>query len=366
MQNALQPNTTRTYSSIIRRFLGWAQTRWDPRPWEESMVYDYLSTYCDARFTFGYVRAQYCALRFYFKRAHPSVTFTPYYCDDFLNGAQKKCKRFLKTLYTWDPQEYVDFVNRRTQPKTAAQASRETAAILMLAKGIRSADLLNMYQPKIDRHVVEDELTLRFINRQKTVGAHGQQLEGIKIPAYPDYPRVCPVLSVRNYLLKSKAEYHKKGWKRPDVLFVSATTEKPIEPSTLRNWLCEELAEAGIVGPEGKKYTAHSFRAASTSADYFKNFSFDRIQACAGWKSTSTFAKYYQRRIISGPECLLPFPSVPFQPDKDLDEAPVVEEDAKQDGFCYNCLSFRCMTPNMSAAKLKELELRNSVDKLAE
>lgn len=361
MTNALQPNTVRQYATMVRRFVTWKQTVWSPKPAHESMLYEYLAPFATEKFSFSYFKSIYCAIRFYMKRAMPLVEVTPHHCDDFISGAQKKCKKFLKQMHTWDPQIYLDFLTQRPIPNKAAAASREAAAILALAKGLRSADLMNITTVgiKFNKGV---SVFLPYIDRTKCLGPHGEQLPGITVAAYRLNPRICPVELVDRYLKLSRAEYKRRkpgpdGWPRPAPLFVSSTAPKVIEPSTLRNWLCEEIAEAGIVGPEGKRYSAHSFRAATTSADYFKHFSFDRIKECVGWRHESTFARHYRRKIYNPIRSLLDHKALEeIDPAEDLAKAPLQEEEAKADGFCFSCYQNRCMTPIACANAMKRIE----------
>ena len=359
MTNALQPSTARQYATMVRRFVGWKQTVWDPKRVHESMLFDYLAPFATNKFSFSYFKSIYCALRFYIKRAYPDLEFTPHHCDDFINGAQKRCKRFLKMMHTWDPQVYLDFLTERPLPRKAAAASREAVAIIALARGLRSADLMNITTDGMKVKLGES-IYLPFMDRSKSLGPHGEQLPGILIPAYTENPRICPVALVNRYLELSKAEYKRRkpnGWIRPAPLFVSSTAPKVIEPSTLRNWLCEEIADAGIVGPEGKKYTAHSFRSAATSAEFFRSFSFDRIKECVGWARESTFARHYRRKIYNPLRSLLDHKAMQeLDPAEDLAKAPLQEEEAKADGFCFNCYQNRCMTPNACAREIKRVE----------
>lgn len=362
MTNALQPSTVRQYSTVVRRFIGWKQTVWDPKDMHESALYEYLAPFASAQFSFSYLKSMYCAVRFYLKRVYPSVHFTPHHCDDFLNGAQKRCKKFLKKMHTWDPQQYLDFLVDRPLPKKAAAASREAVALIALARGPRSADLMNITTKGMKLESGEP-MFLPYMDRSKTLGPHGEQIAGLEIPPYKGCSRICPVEAVKRYYDLSKAEYKKKkgsgpnGWPRPAPLFVSSTAPKVIEPSTLRNWLCEELAEAGIKGPEGKLYTAHSFRASAASADYFRHYSFDRIKECVGWRTEATFARHYKRKLYQPLQSLLYHKAVdPLDPEDDLAKAPLQEEEAKEDGFCFNCYQNRCLTPIACERAMKRVE----------
>lgn len=326
------------------------------------MLLEYLQKFVNKSFTFSYVMLQYSAIRYYLVRTNTQVDFDSLHLKDFLKGAQNLCKPFLKKFTVWDPQEYVDFLQNRPLPKSAAQAAREAAALLAIAKSLRSIDLHNMDLPAEEPRdgIPETVMFIPYRDRQKTRGPHGEQEPGVEIQAYPLYPRVCVVQAVRRYIRLSRDNWTKRKFKnRNNVLFVSSTHENQIALPSIRNWLVEELADAGIVGPEGKKYTAHSYRAAGASAAYFKGYDFDRIKECVGWRHTSTFARFYNRKIKRSSDNLVPFPTAQtWDPHEDLHKAPLVEEEAKEDAFCFYCLSFTCLTPLACKEKLEHLEKR--------
>ena len=80
------------------------------------------------------------------------------------------------------------------------------------------------------------------------------------------------------------------------ALFVSYVTGKPVTPATIGRWLQMVLRQAGV----GKEFTAHSTRAAVTSALHFKGASISQIMGLANWSSAGTFAKHYHRDVSSG------------------------------------------------------------------
>jgi integrase len=271
----------------------------------EQHVGEFLTQFTSARFSFGYVRSMYCALRVFFRHNFPDVTFDPKFWEEFLNGAKNMCKRRIRKEFVWNPQEYVDFITTRPLPRSMAQASRETVTILALSTGLRSSDLRNMGRKVV---LKKDSIFIPFLARGKT-RPQGIDREGVTIARYTGPERLCVMTIVKRYIYLTELTYKKKGWTLPDQLFVSSTTPSAAQIPTIRGWLKRDLAAAGIRDPDGLLVPAHSIRSASTSAAYWQGLSFDQIKNLAGWSSDSCFQEFYKRKLVSSPANLMQLPS---------------------------------------------------------
>ena len=69
---------------------------------------------------------------------------------------------------------------------------------------------------------------------------------------------------------------------------------RPVSKGTVSRWLKHELKLAGI---DISTFSAHSTRAASTSAAIAQHLSIKTIMDSAGWSSENTFMKYYNKAI---------------------------------------------------------------------
>lgn len=61
-------------------------------------------------------------------------------------------------------------------------------------------------------------------------------------------------------------------------------------------WVKQTIHDAGV--PE--VFTAHSTRAASTSAKLISGIDLNDILKCAGWSQSSTFHRFYNKTLMSG------------------------------------------------------------------
>ena len=107
--------------------------------------------------------------------------------------------------------------------------------------------------------------------------------------AYLDDPALCPVKTMLHYLdvRGDKSIY--------DCIFtITVKPFTPAKPDTIANWLKKVLFSSGI---DSGRYTAHSYRSASTSAAAFSGVSIMTILKSASWKNVDTFKKHYFREL---------------------------------------------------------------------
>lgn len=303
----------------------------------------------------------YCAIRFLFTRCYPKVTFNPIVWSDWLKGARHMCKKSNRKQYIWDPQQYVDWLDKQPVPEKMTVLSQETASVVALAAGLRVADLMNLGS---EIEFTGNIARVPFLG----VSKNGEYREDLEFTKLPGNQRTCVVTILKRYVEHTKMHYQLKGWPVQKQLLVSSTAPKPVEASTVRQYLLRELACAGIQDTMGVGYTPHSFRSAATSSAYFRGFSFDQITTFAGWKTESTFQKHYKRKLIKVLPSLLPpvtqgsyqeeevYPGEyqeELRPEEDQADAQFDEEETlKYKSFCYTCCSVYCRSRDVCSLML--------------
>ena len=104
----------------------------------------------------------------------------------------------------------------------------------------------------------------------------------------PDEKLLCVVTCLKQYLQKTNQVRDGN-----DKLWLSFyKPHKPVTKDTIARWIKTVLGKAGI---DTSSYTAHSTRAASTSAVSSANLPIDIIMKVAGWSSENTFQKFYNK-----------------------------------------------------------------------
>ena len=140
-------------------------------------------------------------------------------------------------------------------------------------------------------HMTKSKATFLIGDLLKT-SKPGQHLTEVTLMAYPADRRVCVITYLQDYLKRTKTLREQESH---STLFLSwKPPYKPVSRDTLRRWTRTVMNLAGI---NTTLFKPHSTRAASTSAATSANVPIDTIMKTAGWKKSSTFAKYYKKPI---------------------------------------------------------------------
>ncbi|KAL9976890.1 hypothetical protein ACROYT_G014231 [Oculina patagonica] len=118
-------------------------------------------------------------------------------------------------------------------------------------------------------------------------GKHQGHLE---LKSYPVDHRLCVVTCLKRYveLTEPVRDGHDPFWLSFTKPF------KPVSRDTVSRWIRNVMEKAGI---DTKIFSAHSTRAAATSAANANNVSINTIMDAAGWSRESTFRKFYDKPV---------------------------------------------------------------------
>ena len=119
----------------------------------------------------------------------------------------------------------------------------------------------------------------------------GYKTPCVKLCAYPVDKRLCVVNTLREYLKRTDSVRTSE-----DKLFVSfVKPHKAVTTDTIGRWIKAVMSNAGI---DTDKFKAHSVRAAACSKAKTNCVPVEHILSTAGWSSSCTFAKYYNKTIV--------------------------------------------------------------------
>lgn len=119
----------------------------------------------------------------------------------------------------------------------------------------------------------------------------------IYVPFFRENPSICPAEALSCYVNKTKP------LRISESLFIATKRpHKPVGSQTLSRWIKRTLSECGV---DTATFSGHSTRHAAVSHAHARGVSVDAIRNTAGWSGQSnTFAKFYQRPILSNNDCL--------------------------------------------------------------
>ena len=185
----------------------------------------------------------------------------------------------LRTDLTWQPLENIDL-------KTL---TLKTVTLMALTSGQRCQTL---HALEIDNMTVAAS-SCKFAITQllKTSTPHNHFGQLMFITYAPD-ENLCVVTCLKEYL--KRTESLRSGCKTLLISYVKPHCK--VSTNTISRWLKDVLKRSGI---DTSIFTAHSFRSAASSAARSSNVPIDKIMTTAGWKSSETFRKFYDKPIIS-------------------------------------------------------------------
>lgn len=190
----------------------------------------------------------------------------------------------------WDIDVLVSYLNQRDADiSNFYEASRHTAAVLLLCSGRRVHDLTLLKVSSEHFSQSDGTISLWPAYGSKTDTANRRQ-SGWKLMHNKDNKNLDPVYWVNHLIQLSQS---RRSETTADHLFLSTFGKpKPATRTIISGWIKKLLREAGIEDTPG------SIRSAVASKNWTENFQLDDILARGNWQSANTFRKFYCREII--------------------------------------------------------------------
>ncbi len=215
-------------------------------------------------------------------------------------GNERIVKQFMKGIFTcrpalpkygriWDVNKVFVYLSTLSENANLSllELSQKLAILLMLLSGQRCQTI---HMLKIgDIHVSEEKLICHNTGllKQSKPGTHLEPLEFLR---YTGNRRLCVVQTMIDYL---KCTTPLRGTEQ-QLFITTVPPYKAVSRSTVSRWIKQCMEKAGI---DISVFTAHSCRAAATSAATAKGLPIDIIMRAAGWSSADTFRKFYKKPI---------------------------------------------------------------------
>lgn len=189
----------------------------------------------------------------------------------------------------WDVKVVLDFFRqwKDNAELSLKELSLKTTTLVALVSAQRVQSLHKLDLDCMTKEV--DRITFQLnLLKQSRPSIKSPVLE---LCAYPENPKVCVVKTLSHYLERTQL-FREQETK----LFL--TYQKPhhaVSASTISRWIKSTLKLAGI---DTSKFSAHSTRAASSSAAKKAGVPIMDILSTGGWSSERTFARHYHVPIV--------------------------------------------------------------------
>ena len=213
-----------------------------------------------------------------------------YFIKRFLKGVFNLKPPIAKYTFTWNVGQVLKYLESLfpLHSLSLKLLTLKCVALIALATAQRSQTLANLdlklvYVNSSDRSLVFKVGTLLKTSRPNNLN------QSVIIAPFQK-KEICPVVTLRYYILKTKNK------RKSTKLFISFKTFKAVTSCSVARWLKTVLMQSGI---DVAKFKAHSFRAASTSAAKRAGLSVHEILKTANWSSAQTFKKFYYRNLES-------------------------------------------------------------------
>ena len=143
----------------------------------------------------------------------------------------------------------------------------------------------------VNNSTISDDQAIFFIDnliKQSNPG-NLKNFWQINLPRFNECEEICYVKCLTDYIERTKP------LRKHSRLFISVRPpHKGVGRQTISRWIKNVLKESGI---DTNVFTAHSNRAASTSAAARSSTVIDTISTTAGWSNVKTFAKFYHKPL---------------------------------------------------------------------
>ena len=228
------------------------------------------------------------------------INFVTLTSNTVLTGDAPLISKFMKGVFalrpalprygaTWDVQLVLNYLQKQSPPEALSlmALTMKFAMLLVILTGHRGQTIFSIERKAIECN--DKALVISFTQRLKTTRP-GRHCDEAVLPAFAKDPRLCVVKTYRAYI-KRTLRYKAK----PRKLFIA--TQKPYGPikrETFSRWIKTVMAKAGI---NSERFSPHSTRGAATSKAWAKGLPIGTIMKSAGWESSSTFRKFYERPI---------------------------------------------------------------------
>lgn len=191
----------------------------------------------------------------------------------------------------WDPEIVLNYmkISGDNELLSFPSLSRKLVTILALSTYLRTSELASIDTNSVVISSTSASFTLSKPRKAQFNGA----LKTFSLKVYPD-KRVCPVACLGFYVLVTD---YLRTENNGNNLFIGLNAPHlAVTANTIGRWIKKYLGDSGI---DTSVFSAHSTRGAAASKAAESGDSISSILSAGGWTRESTFARFYQRPLVS-------------------------------------------------------------------
>ena len=224
------------------------------------------------------------------------------YTNGITFGSLPEVKRLMKGAFeinptypesskatTWDPNIVLDYL-KNLYPNRQLSLKELTLKLVTLLALCTGQRLQTIQKLNTDNMTLKENKCSFIITEKLKHTRKGHHLKPIELSAYPHDKDLCVIHTLHEYI--EKTTVHRKN---TQLLISFQKPHNSVGKDTIARWIKSTLESAGI---DTTVYTAHSTRAASTSAVNKTALSINTILNAAGWTRESTFSRFYKKQTV--------------------------------------------------------------------
>lgn len=287
IMGSLRSSTQKQYSVYIHKFLRYCNfvemTSFEPT---EVDVINFLQSLFDSGLSYGVINTACSAVKTFLGLVNIPVVFSAR-ISRFKKGCFNQRPSLPKHVATWDPDTVLKYIDGLGKDLDLLTLTCKCITLLALASYQRVSTLQAIQMSDVKFLPNKVILSFSSLHKQSRPGHH---LSGMELNGFHN-ENVCVVKTMELYLKAVEPIRLETGL---SSFFI--TCVKPYRHAskdTISRWLKSMLHRAGI----SSVYSAHSTRSAATSADAAKGVDVATIMEKAGWSSSSTFYRFYNKPL---------------------------------------------------------------------
>lgn len=208
-----------------------------------------------------------------------------------LKGVYELRPVFPKYTFIWDVKTVFEYFRSLPEPDklNLKTLSQKLAMLLSLLSGGQRCQTIHSINI-VDMIVTENSIIIPIMSKLKQ-SKPGQHMSPMQFKGYPNEKKLCVVTHLSVYLERTK---HLR--KSPLLFIATIKPHNPVSRDTISRWCKEVLKNSGI---NTNIFSSHSSRSAASSNAKLKGVEMKTIISNAGWKNERTFAKHYDKIVLS-------------------------------------------------------------------
>lgn len=198
---------------------------------------------------------------------------------DLVSRTVKGCGNLVpphpKYDFVWDVSSVLQELENwgKNEDLSLLQLSKKLTMLLLLCTSQRGQTIWHL---PISGLFYTDFGAKFHMKHQLKTNAPGDRLSCIKLYAYDDNRRLCPVRCLKHYIRRTNSFRHGKD----QLLLTSKSPNRPVARNTVSKWTKAVFKEVGICT---KRFGSHSTRSASASAALSEGININTLMQQASW-----------------------------------------------------------------------------------